>query len=222
MSEWSAFLSGEGLYQSGNTSKFFLQSKGELKRDVKDFEGILFISYGYGESKGKKDDNSFTSSLTGDFFRSRMFTPFLLQIIEYSFAKGIDIRSQSGAGLKYTFIREKEHKSSISAALIYDYTNLAQKPGNYNVDILRLSFRVKTRQEILNSKLILSFTGFYQPALKDFSAANIRIDFSADIPIVSNFYFRSSYLYSFEDVVSVGRKRLDNKITFGLGISFGR
>lgn len=218
---WSAFLSAEGLYQSGNTSKMFIQSKGELKRDVNDFEAILFASYGYGESKGKKDDNNFTSSLTGDFFRSSKFTPFLLQIIEYSFAKGIEIRSQSGAGLKYTFIRDSKHKSSVSAALIYDYTNLIQKPGNYDVDAKRLSMRLKSRQDLLSSRMILSFTGFYQPSLDDFSAANIRIDVSIDFPIVKKVYLRTSYLYSFEDVVSVGRKRVDNKITFGAGIGFG-
>jgi len=221
-SGWSGFISGEGLYQSGNTNKLYLQSKGELKADLNNFEGILYASYGYGEAKGRKDDNNFILSFTGDFFRTRKFTPFILQILEYNFAKGIDIKSQSGAGLKYTFIKNNKHKSSVSAAIIYDYTNLIQKPENYDMEIIRLSMRLKTRQELFDSRMILSFTGFYQPMMIDFSAHNIRIECSVDFPIVHKIYFRSSYLYTFEDVVSVGRKRADNKLTFGLGIGFGK
>jgi len=220
-SAFSGMLSAEGLYQSGNTSKMFIQGKGEIKYDTKNTESILSATLGYGESKGKKDDNFFSSYLTGDFFVRHTFTPFLLQITEYSFAKGIDLRSQTGGGLKYTFIKSTIHKSSVSAAIIFDYTKLADKPGNYDSEEMRLSLRFKTRNEIINERLIFSLTVFYQPSIADLSNSNIRADVSAEIPIVKKIYLKSSYLYSFESVVSVGRKRMDNKLVFGMGIGFG-
>lgn len=220
-SGWSGLISSEGLYQSGNTSKFFVQGKGEIKRDRDNLETMLNASIGYGESKGKKDDNSLSSAFTADFFYKNTFSPFVLQYVEYSFAKGIDIRSQTGAGIKYLFIKAPENKSSVSLAFIYDYTNLVSKPGNYNSSILRLSFRLKTKQKIFQSKVIFGFTGFYQPSITDFSASNIRIETNLEIPVVYGIFARVNYLYSFEDVVSTGRKRLDNKLTFGFGIGFG-
>ena len=217
---WSGKVSSEGLYQSGNTSKFFIQGRGEIKRAAGDLEMILAGGISYGESKGKKDDNSLSAAFTADLFYERQVSPFILQFVEYNFAKGIDIRSQSGGGLKYEFWQEADHLSSVSLALIYDYTDLTDKPGNYNTGKMRMSLRLRTRQTLLDSNAILSFTGFYQPAISDLSAANLRAETILDIPISKKLFARIAYLYSFEDVVSVGRVRLDNKLTFGLGIGF--
>jgi hypothetical protein len=217
---YSGRLSGEGLYQSGNTTKFFVQSRGEIKREREDLEIILTAGISYGESKGVKDDNSLTSGLTIDFWHKKALSPFLLQIIEYNFAKGIDIRSQSGGGVKYTFIEDPLRISSVSLALIYDLTDLADKPGNYKSEKLRLSLRLRSRQNLLDSNLIFGFTFLYQPSIKDIAAANIRFDSILDIPLSKHLFLRAAYLYSFEDVVSVGRKRVDNKLTFGFGIGF--
>lgn len=219
-SDWSGKVTSDGLYQSGNTSKFFVQARGDIKRATNDLELILAGGVSYGESKGKKDDNSLNAALTADLFYRRKISPFILQYVEYNFAKGIDIRSQSGGGLKYEFWQNPMHKSSVSLALIYDYTDLTDKPGNYNTGKMRMSLRLRTRQTLLDSNFIFSFTGFYQPATSDLSAANIRAETVLDIPITRLLFARIAYLYSFEDVVSVGRLRLDNKLTFGLGIGF--
>ncbi len=220
VSVWSGKVTSEGLYQSGNTNKFFIQGRGDIKRATGDLELILAGGISYGESKGKKDDNSLSAAFTADLFYERQISPFILQFVEYNFGKGIDIRSQSGGGLKYEFWQDPMHLSSISLALIYDYTDLTDKPGNYNTGKMRLSLRIRTRQTMLDSNAILSFTGFYQPSISDFSAANLRAETILDIPIAKKIFARIAYLYSFEDVVSVGRVRLDNKLTFGMGIGF--
>jgi len=219
-SVWSGKVTSEGLYQSGNTNKFFVQGRGDIKRATGDLELILAGGISYGESKGKKDDNSLNAAFTADLFYERQISPFILQFVEYNFGKGIDIRSQSGGGLKYEFWQDPLHLSSVSLALIYDYTDLTDKPGNYNTGKMRMSLRLRTRQTILDSNAIISFTGFYQPAISDLSAANLRAEAILDIPIAKKIFARIAYLYSFEDVVSVGRVRLDNKLTFGLGIGF--
>ncbi len=218
---YSASIAIGGFYQSGNTSKFFVQSKGEVKRSSKTLETILAATYGYGENRMKKDENILLSSLTIDLFYKNKISPFLLQMIEYNFSKGIELRSQSGGGLKYVFIPEAEHKTSLSLALIYDYTHLKEVPGNYDNKVMRFSWRLKTRQELFDSHLIFSGIGFYQPAVNDISKRNIRIETILDIPITKMVFANLTYLHSFDDVVSVGRKRADNKFTFGLRVGFG-
>lgn len=63
-SSLSGSFSLTGLLQSGNTNKFLLQGKGELKRVNKILETILLAAGSYGESKGNKDDNSYYGSLS--------------------------------------------------------------------------------------------------------------------------------------------------------------
>lgn len=66
--KWSGSITGTGLYQSGNTNKFLIQGRGELKRVNKNLEMILSALGNYGENKGVKDDNSYYGSLTADLF----------------------------------------------------------------------------------------------------------------------------------------------------------
>jgi len=222
ISDWSGFLSGAGLYQSGNTNKFYIQGAGELKRAGKILETILFGSIGYGENKGRKDENEIIAAFTADLFYENKFSPFILQYLNYSFAKGIDLRSQSGGGIKYVPIKNEKNKTSISAALIYDYENLTSKPGNFDQDKLRFSFRLKTKQDLFKEHLIFTMVAFFQPDISQVSSANFWIDSNLKVPVHKKISFTVNYLYTFQDVVSVGRVRADNKLTFGMRFDFGQ
>jgi len=63
-SDWSITASAEGLYQSRNTSKLYVNGRNELKRADGFFESILTVSLGYGESRGRKDANDFYAAFT--------------------------------------------------------------------------------------------------------------------------------------------------------------
>ncbi|MBK8981530.1 MAG: DUF481 domain-containing protein [Ignavibacteria bacterium] len=221
-SVWSGSLSGEGLYQSGNTRKFYIHSRGEIIRADDILETILFAGFGYGENRGRKDDNEITGSFTADLFYKNKFSPFILQYLNYNFAKGIDLRSQTGAGVKYIPVENQNHRTSISLALIYDNQKLASKPGNYDQENIRLSFRFKTKQKLIEERLMLNLTAFYQPVVNNFSRSNFRVETGLSAPLIKGFSLLANYLYTFEDVVSVGRMRADNKLTFGLIVSFGQ
>jgi len=220
--EWSGSLSGEGLYQSGNTRKFYVHGKGSITRADRYLETILTGSYGYGENRGRKDDNEMIASFTADLFYKNRWSPFILQYINYSFAKGIDLRSQSGGGVKYVPVQNEDHKTSISLALIYDYEKLADKPGNFDQENLRFSLRVRTKQNIIKDRLMFNLTAFYQPVVNNFSRSNFRVETGLTAPLIKGFSLLANYLYTFEDVVSVGRMRADNKLTFGLIVNFGK
>jgi len=219
-SEWSGELIFTGLYQSGNTNKFLVQGKGNVKKAGKIFETILLLSGSYGENKGSKDDNTYYGSLTADLYYEDIFSPFLLQYGEYNYSKGIDLRSQTGGGMKYTFLPDKDHRTSVSLALIYDYLNLQNKPGNSKSKEIRFSLRLKTKQIVINKHMNIIFIGMYQPVVNYFSKANFYIEGTIEVPLTEMFRLNSIYLYTFDNVVSVGRKRADNKFTFGAGFFF--
>lgn len=215
---WSGELIFTGLYQSGNTNKFLVQGKGTVKKTNRTLETILLLSGSYGENKSTKDDNTYYGALTADLFYEDILSPFLLQYAEYNYSKGIDFRSQSGGGIKYTFLPEKDHRSSVSLALIYDYLNLQNKPGNSKSKEIRFSIRVKTKQIVLDNHMNLIFVCMYQPVVNYFSKSNLYIEGTVEVPLTKLLRLNSIYTYSFDNVVSVGRKRADNKLTFGAGL----
>lgn len=218
--QFSGSFTFNGLYQSGNTNKFLVQGRGEIKRVNKNLETIILAEGSYGENKGSKDDNSYYASLTADFNYQKDFSPFLLQYLEYNYSKGIDFRSQSGGGLKYVFIENTFHKTSVSLAVIYDYLNLVAKPGNSESKEVRLSIRLKTRQDMFDKKMTLNFLAMFQPVVNQFSKSNFYINTKLEFPLTEAFKLNANYIYGFDNVVSVGRKRADNKLTFGMGIYF--
>lgn len=219
-SMWSGAFSFGGFYQRGNTNKLYGESKGELKRADGLLESIFSATLTYGETDDIKDENEIYSSLTFDLFYEDKFSPFVLQITQYDFGRNIDLRSQSGGGLKYTFIRIPELKASVSSALLYDYTNLADAPGNYDSRITRLSFRVKLGVNLFGSRIMISHFTFYQPSVKDFTNAIWRSESALNAPLTKFLFITSVYRYTHEDVVSVGRKKSDHKLSFGLGVNF--
>lgn len=222
--EWSINIALGGSYQSGNTNKSVVNGKGKIERTDKKLETILAASYLYGTKNGSKDNNNLSAILTADYNYKKIFSPFFLQIFEYDYSKGIDARSQTGGGAKYLFYSDKNEMnvSSVSLALIYDYTNLLNDPENYRTDRTRFSLRLKTSNSILDSHLIISGIAFFQPAVDNFSENNQRYEVKMSIPIVKKFRFFGNYLYSKDDVVTVGRKRVDIFVTFGLEYTFGK
>lgn len=221
--EWSGSISLAGSYQSGNTNKSVINGKGKIERSDKKLNTILVASYLYGTKNGSKDNNNLTSMFTADYNYKNTFSPFFLQIFEYDFSKGVEARSQTGGGAKYLFYSDekKNNISSVSLALIYDYTDLLSEPENYKTERTRLSLRLKTNNSILDSHLIISAVAFFQPDVNNFSENNQRYDIKLSIPVVKKFHFFGNYLYSKDDVVAVGRKRVDIFVTFGLEYFFG-
>lgn len=217
---WSGFFKVGGFYQKGNTNKIYAVSSGEIKRADGILESIAFVSLGYGESDGIKDDNELSSSLTFDLFYNNILSPFVLQLTGFSFSREINLRSQSGGGLKYTYVDIPEFKSSISAAGIYDYTDLKEKPGNNDSRTWRLSSRFKFKSTLFGGRINISHVTFYQPSFKNISNAIWWSETGIETPLTDFLNINATYNITHEDVVPAGVKKTDQKIIFGLGIEF--
>jgi hypothetical protein len=217
---WAGSFKVEGSYQKGNTNKIFGMSKGEIKRTDGLLESILNAKLTYGESDGLKDENELSSSLTFDLFYDNIFSPFILQQTDFNYAREIDLRSQSGGGLKYTFINIPEIKASLSGAGIYDYTNLKERRGNSDSRTWRLSARLKFKSSLFDGRINISHYTFYQPSIKIFKNVIWRSESELSAPLTEFLAVSSTYSYTHEAVVPAGVKQDDHKLTFGLEINF--
>ena len=218
---WTFSLKAEGSYQKGNTNKIFGLSEGEIKRTGDSLlESILKAKLTYGESDDIKDENELSSSFTMDLFYENKFSPFFLQLTSFNFGREIDLRSQSGFGLKYTFVNIPEIKASISAAGIYDYTNLRERTGNSDSKTWRLSMRLKFKSSVFGGRINITHYTYYQPSFKDFKNAIWMSESELSFPLTEFLFVTSTYSYTHEDVVPAGVKKDDHKLTFGLKISF--
>ena len=217
---WTGSVSLNGLFQSGNTNKITILGKGEFKRVDGILETDFSTSYFYGIKNGVKDNNTLTSVIRADFLYDQIISYYFLQSIEYDYSKGIDLRFQTGAGVKWIFMPKSKNKTSASLALIVDNTDLVKDPRNYNDRSLRFSFRLKTNQELFEKHLNINAVGYYQPDVENFANNNQRLELTLSVPVVSGFSVNSYYLYTFDNTVSVGRKRADNLLTFGLKYAF--
>ncbi len=52
----------------------------------------------------------------------------------------------------------------------------------------------------------------------NFPKKNLYIESTLEVPLTKVFRLNAIYTYAFDNVVSVGRKRADNKLTFGGGL----
>ncbi len=221
-SSWAGNFRVGGFYMKGNTNKFYAMGSGEVKRQDSIYTLDLLLTLDYGATNNIKDQNGMFGDFSADMYHYNLLSPLIMQIGEYNFGRGIVFRSQTGGGLKLNFIQQAEHKTSISLALIYDYTNLVNIPGNEDTRRWRLSWRFKTAQILFGNRLKLSNVTFFQPSVTAISNTIWRVETILDAPILSFLSLQVAYLYTHEDNVSIGRKKSDHKITFGLNIFSGK
>ncbi len=221
-------LNVEGSFQKGNTDIVSILSGEDIKITYKKLETIIHTYFDYGESDGLMDQKNILPSFTLDLWYKSKISPFFLQTIEYSFEKEIDLRSQTGAGVKYTFLElGKEDtgnsadklKISISGAGIHDYTNLKDRPGNYDCNIWRISLRFKAEGSFINSLFGFSHITFFQPSVKRLKNAIWRSDTQFLISLTDLLSFSTTFRYTHQDVVPMGVKNDDYKLTFGFSIT---
>jgi hypothetical protein len=209
-----------GFYQTGNTDKFYTASTGEIKVTKGIVESILTASLDYGETDKIKDENNFISSLTFDMWYDNIWSPFFLQYGEFSFARNISFRSQTGAGIKYTFLPQADYRTSLSGAGIYDYTNYNELSGYEDKKTTRLSFRFKSKILVYGGFIAFTHITFFQPNVKELRDRIWKTETIFEVKPADEFYLFTSYKYNYEYYTTAGSKNHDHKIAFGIGIEY--
>lgn len=206
----------------GNTDLITLSTGFSIERREKDsFELEWSTSYRYGESENQVVARHLQSSISFDLFPTGNWSPFLYVAAERDRFKRIDLRTDGGAGAKYTLARGEATSASLSLALLHTYENFTATGTDPEPDIrnhARWSLRARASRR-MNEGWQVENTTFYKPvhnALGDYD-----IDSTTKLSAILNtrLALTLSYKYRLDSTPAEGVGGEDTFLTAGLTIN---
>lgn len=162
---------------TGNTRIAVLTTGFAIKHlETERYELEWTVSYRYGESEGEVVARNIRSGLTWDLHPQAAWSPFLFINAERDRFRKLGVRTNTGAGVKRTFLDEKEGSFSLSAAVLHDYENFTEPVGD---DLLttrkraRWSMRAKGHR-LWESGVRFEHVSYFQPVFDQ--AADYNVD----------------------------------------------
>jgi hypothetical protein len=120
--------------------------------------------FNYGKSNDELISRNWRTSLKVDLVPESAVSPFVFATTSGDELRRQDLRSEGGAGAKYTFWRGEAGSASISMASLYSYEDFEQDPAMPELPAersARWSFRAKAQRRLGGSEI--AHTTFYQP-----------------------------------------------------------
>lgn len=150
---------------SGNSSFVVLRtgfSLTHLRTEIAEFE--LSGLYRYGKSEELVVARDWRTSIKVDLLPQDVWSPFLFATASADAVRRLDLRSEGGAGAKYTFWRGEPGSASVSLATLYSYENFSQEPALPPLPAQHsVRWSLRTRGETNIGRAGIRQTVFYQP-----------------------------------------------------------
>src|SRR5690242_8693775 len=134
-------------------------------------------SWIYGTQNKQLSNNDFSASANIDYLKNvQRFYYWGLVNYDNSYSLKINYRFQSGAGVCFTFVKEKNLDLELSDGILFENSDLTDPVVGKDVyQTVRNSLRFKYRWSY-NKTFSLEGTNFYQPSLGSFSDYIFRLD----------------------------------------------
>lgn len=119
----------------------------------------------YGESEGELMARDWKGALKVDLAPQGRWSPFVFATATGDEVRRVDVRSEGGAGAKYTFVDDERSEASLSLAGLFAYEDYEQEVGAAPLaaeKTARWSARARGRRS-LGEGTELGHTLFYQP-----------------------------------------------------------
>ena len=191
---WRVLLDIAYSGSSGNQNLSFLDAGmgiTRLETDVAEFE--LTARGRSGTDDGVRVAESYMASLRADAFPLDRWSPFVFASAERDRFKQLDLRSNAGGGIKYTFLREEDTEVSISLAALHNREDfrLADEPTRTDG---RFSWRFKGDHELRDGVRVQNVS-FYQPVFDAFDDYVIQSESRLAVQVFSMLAVSTSYVY---------------------------
>lgn len=204
--------------RSGNTDKESFAFKGRSEYVTGQTELYLNGSYNYETSKDEKIGNKGSIGGGLDYNITKKHAAFAFQKIGFDEFRKIDLKSESGLGWKYTFIKTDRTKFSFSAAGLYAYERLQDDEQEKN--IFRASFRIKLKKKFLENSEISHIT-FYKPNFEEWSDDYLILSETAlSVPLNKIFAIKVAIIDEYDNKPQEGVSSNDLTFTTTLVINF--
>lgn len=208
-------LSADGTFQSGNVERILLRSgvSTVLTSNVLEIDASALYAYGEQNKQSAENDVLANGSVSVPVYDG--LSALFFGTSEISRLRRIDFRYQAGIGGKYVFFNSANNTLKTSLVTLFDATDFA---NSNPITSTRLSLRIKGRHQLIESYLFLLHETFYQPSVnspqRDF---RWRTSVTLEAPISKTFSLTTTFVNSYESIVSPGR--LNNDATLTIGIS---
>ena len=208
---------------SGNTELAVLTTALGVKRIETDaFELDWTASYRYGESEERVVARNIRSSLSFDLWPAARWSPFVFVDAERDPFLRLDIRTNAGSGVKYTFVERENSAVSLSAAVIHSYEEFGTPAGATPIDArsdARWSLRGKASHTFENG-LAVENTSWFKPVFDDTGDYNIDATTKLGVKLSSSIGLNFSHTYRRDSTPPPDVETDDQVLQIGLLIEF--
>jgi putative salt-induced outer membrane protein YdiY len=191
---WRVLLDIAYSGSSGNQNLSFLDAGmgvTRLETDIAEFE--LTARGRSGTDDGVRVAESYMASLRADAFPLERWSPFVFASAERDRFKQLDLRTNAGGGIKYTFLREEDTEVSISLAALHNREDF-RIPDEPTLTDGRLSWRFKGDHELREGVRVQNVS-FYQPVWDGFDDYTIQSESRLAVQVFSMLAVSASYVY---------------------------
>jgi len=144
----------------GNQSFVILTTGGQLvRREIEHFSLELDGQVRYGRNGGEEIARRAQAGIKFDFLPKGRWSPFVFATGDHDAMRKLQLRLQSGAGAKFTFLSNPTTTASISVAGLYDREKVREQEPKI---LARWSWRAKAERTLGNSVKV-QHTTLYQP-----------------------------------------------------------
>ena len=214
----NAKYSLDGNYSSGNVNRLLVANRLTFNYHFKIYEFNVVANYIYGNQNKIKTEDDYFSGMTASIWHHSSVYIWGSVVAEKSYSRGIADRENAGAGFGVNLIpKEKNRSLSLTFGYVYENTNFI---ALNDIKTVRTSLRIKGKHMFLKKKIHLNHETFLQPSIISSENYRLRTLISLEIPLGKALSFRSSYQYVYENVVSQGKKKEDNNLTFGFSCMY--
>jgi len=188
--KWNFSLFGGYTEKKGNTETERISYSAAYKYD--DNITSFRASYNgfYGKTKNVKDENKGIGSFNFSYYMLWRFEFFAYSTVEYNEIIELIQRNNSGAGIKFIFIRNKYLLADLSGAPIFHYEKFEERDAEKDK---RWSIRGRMELYPFDEDYMIRYLFNYIPAMDDSSNYRTIHDFAASKKIMGNIHFRAGY-----------------------------
>ena len=200
---------------AGNQNLSFLDGGLRVTRlepDVAEFEANARARSGTDD--GERVAESYLASLRADAFPEARWSPFVFASAERDRFKQLDLRSNAGGGVKYTFLRAEDTEVSLSLAALHNREDF-RIPDEPTVTDARLSLRFKGAHE-LREGVRAENVSFYQPVYDQPDDYIMQSESIVAVQVLSILALTASYVYQRDSTPPAEVESDDHHVKLGI------
>lgn len=169
-----------------------------------------------GSQDGDRIAESYSGSLRVDALPDQPWSPFAFASVERDRFRELDLRSNAGGGIKYTFYRNDRTELSLSSAVLHSREDLRPLDAPTHTDG-RLSWRFKGYRE-LRDGVRLEHVSAYQPVWDRSEDYQARTDTQLSVQLFSIMAVTAGHQYERDSTPPEGVEPDDHYVKLGVQV----